>query len=57
MDSEANFLTERNVTIVFAGKFGSKMKDALKAQEIAHFEFEEIVKEAIKKILEKEGRT
>ncbi|MFC2170104.1 NifB/NifX family molybdenum-iron cluster-binding protein [Acidobacteriota bacterium] len=53
--SAANFLAEKNVTIVIAGKFGNKMKDALKAQEIAYFEFEGIVEEAIKKTLEKEG--
>lgn len=53
----ANFLAEKNVTIVIAGNFGNKMKDALEAQEIAFFEFEGIVEEAIKKILEKEGRT
>jgi predicted Fe-Mo cluster-binding NifX family protein len=52
--SAANFLAEKNVTIVIAGNFGNKMKDALKAEEIAYFEFEGIVEEAIKKILEKE---
>ncbi len=55
--SAANFLAEKNVTIIVAGKFGSKMKDALNEKEIVHFEFKGIVGEAIKKILEKEGRT
>jgi predicted Fe-Mo cluster-binding NifX family protein len=55
--SAANFLAEKNVTIVVAENFGNKMKDALKAQEIAYFEFEGIVEEAIKKILEKEDGT
>lgn len=55
--SAANFLAEKNVTIVIAGNFGNKMKDTLKAQEIAYFEFVGIVEEAIIKILEKEGRT
>jgi len=55
--SAAKFLAKKNVTIVIAGNFGNKMKDALKAQEIAYFEFEGIVEEAIKKILENEGRT
>jgi len=54
--SAANFLAEKNVTIVIAGNFGNKMKDALKAQEIAHFEFEGIAEKAIRKILKKEGR-
>jgi predicted Fe-Mo cluster-binding NifX family protein len=55
--SAANFLAEKNVTIVIAGNFGNKMKDALEAEEIAYFEFEGMVEEAIKKILENEGRT
>jgi len=55
--SAANFLAEKNVTIVIAGNCGNKMKDALKAQEITYFEFVGIVEEAIIKILEKEGRT
>jgi len=54
--SAANFLAEKNVTIVIAGNFGNKMIDALKAQEIAHFEFEGTAEKAIRKILEKEGR-
>ena len=54
--SVANFLAEKNVTIVIAGNFGNKMIDALKAKEITHVEFEGIVEEAIKKILEKRGR-
>ena len=35
----ANFLAEKNVTIVIAGNFGNKMKDALETNEIAFFEF------------------
>ena len=54
--SAANFLAERNVTIVIAGRFGNKMKDVLNAQKITYFQFEGIVEEAIRKILEKEGR-
>ena len=53
--SVANFLAEKEVTIVVAGNIGNKMKDALDAQEMAFFEFEGIAEEAIKKILEKEG--
>ena len=55
--SAANFLAEKNVTIVIAGNFGTKMKDVLKEKEISCFEFEGIVEEAIKKILEKESKT
>jgi predicted Fe-Mo cluster-binding NifX family protein len=55
--SAANFLAEKNVTIVIAGNFGNKMIAALKTQEIAYFEFKGIVEEAIKKILEKTGGT
>ncbi len=54
--SAANFLAERNVTIVIAGRFGDKMKDALETKEIAYFESKGIVEEAIRKVLEKKGR-
>ncbi len=54
--SVVNFLAERNVSIIIAGNFGNKMIDALKAQEIAHFEFEGIAEKALRKILEKEGK-
>ncbi len=52
----ANFLAEKNVTIVIAGNFGNKMKDALETKEIAYFESQGIVEEAIKKVLEKKDR-
>ena len=55
--SAANFLAEKEVTIVVAGNIGNKMKDALDAQEIAFFKFEGIGEEAIKKILKKEDST
>jgi len=55
--SVANFLAEKKVTIVVAGNCGSKMKDALEAQEMAFFDFEGIAEEAIKKILEKKDNT
>jgi len=51
----ANFLAEKNVTIVIAGNFGNKMKDALETNEIAFFEFEGIVEDAIQKVLEEKG--
>ena len=54
--SAVNFLAEKNVTIVIAGNFGNKMIDAMKAKEIAYFEFEGTAEKAIRKILEKEGR-
>ena len=55
--SVANFLAKKNVTIIIAGNFGNKMIDALKSLEIAYFEFEGIVEEAVRKILDKEGKT
>jgi predicted Fe-Mo cluster-binding NifX family protein len=51
----ANFLAGKDVTIVVAGNCGSKMKNALEAQEMTYFEFEGIAEEAIKMILEKKG--
>ena len=55
--SAANFLAGKNIAIVIAGKCGSKMKDALKAQDIAYFKFDGMAERAIKKILEKEEKT
>jgi len=51
--SAANFLAERNATVVIAGRFGSKMKNVLETKEISCFEFQGIVEEAIRKVLEK----
>ena len=51
-----NFLAEKNVTIIIAGNFGDKMRDALEAHKIAYFEFEGTAEKAIRKILKKEGR-
>ena len=53
--SVAALLAEKNVTIVIAGNFGSKMKDALEAREITSLEFEGSVKDGINKVLKKEG--
>jgi len=55
--SAANFLAEKNVTIIIAGNFGNKMKDALETNEIAYFAFEGIVEDAIQKILKEKGST
>ncbi|NOR16058.1 MAG: hypothetical protein GQ544_10150 [Candidatus Aminicenantes bacterium] len=54
--SAANFLAEKNVTVVVAGNFGNKMINALADQEIAHFEFEGRVAEAIQEVLRKDER-
>lgn len=54
--SAANFLAERNVTIVIAGMFGDKMRNVLETKEIAYFESQGTVEEAIKKVLEKKDR-
>ncbi len=51
--SAANFLAERNVTIVIAGRFGDRMRNALETKEIAYFESQGIVEEVIKKVLDK----
>lgn len=53
--SAANFLAEKNVTIVVAGNFGNKMIDALKAQEIAYLKFEGMVADAVDKVLKQDG--
>ena len=54
--SAANFLAERNVTIVIAGMFGDKMRNVLETKEIAYFESQGTVEEAIRKVLEKKDR-
>jgi len=54
--SAANFLAEKKVTLVVAEKFGDKMKDVLQTKKITCFEWEGIVEEAVKKILEKGDR-
>lgn len=54
--SAAHFLAERNVTIVIAGRFGDKMKNVLETKEIAYFESQGIVEEAVRKVLEKKDR-
>ena len=54
--SAANFLAEKKVTLVVAEKFGDKMKKVLQTKEITCFEWEGIVEEAVKKILEKGAR-
>jgi predicted Fe-Mo cluster-binding NifX family protein len=53
----ADFLAQRKVTIVVAGYIGDKMRDALEAHEIVYFEFKGTVEQAIRKVLEKDGRT
>jgi predicted Fe-Mo cluster-binding NifX family protein len=54
--SAANFLAERNVTTVVAGRFGDKMKNVLETKEIAYFEFQGTVEEAIREVLKKKDR-
>ena len=44
------------MTLVVAEKFGDKMKNVLQTKEITCFEWEGIVEEAVKKILEKGAR-
>ena len=54
--SAAYFLAERNATVVIAGRFGEKMKNVLETKEISCFEFQGIVEEAVRKVLEKKER-
>jgi len=49
--SAANFLAQRDVTIVIAGDFGSKMINTLKNKGITHFEFKGRVDDAVKRVL------
>ena len=49
--SAANFLAQRDVTIVIAGNFGSKMINTLKNKGITHFEFKGRVNDAVKRVL------
>ena len=49
--SAANFLSQKGVTIVIAGNFGSKMINTLKSNGITHFEFKGSVGDAVKKVL------
>ena len=50
--SAANFLAQRDIDIIVAGSFGSKMINTLKDKGIAHFEFEGGVDDAVKRALE-----
>jgi len=49
--SAADFFAERNVTLVIAGRFGNKMKAALKAKEIAYMEFAGVVADAVAQVI------
>jgi len=49
--SAANFLAQRDVTIIIAKRFGLKMINTLKINGITHFEFEGRVDDAVKKVL------
>jgi predicted Fe-Mo cluster-binding NifX family protein len=49
--SAAKFLAQRDVTIVIAGNFGSKMINTLKSNGITHFEFEGRADDAVEKVL------
>lgn len=49
--SAADFLAERNVTVLVAGMFGGKMQAALEANDIAALEFSGSVEDAVKHVL------
>ena len=49
--SAANFLAQRDIDIIVAGSFGSKMIDALRNSGKTHFEFKGRVDDAVKSVL------
>jgi len=49
--SAANFLAQRDIDIIVAGSFGSKMIDALRNSGKTHFEFKGLVDDAVKRVL------
>lgn len=49
--STAHFLAEKGVTIVIAGTFGSKMTNAMKSKGMTYFEFNGVVTDGVKKVL------
>ncbi|MBE9594567.1 MAG: hypothetical protein IMF19_13935 [Proteobacteria bacterium] len=49
--SAANFLAQRDIDIIVAGSFGSKMIDALRNSGKTHFEFKGRVDDAVKRVL------
>jgi predicted Fe-Mo cluster-binding NifX family protein len=49
--SVADYLKERNVTVVVAGMFGNKMQAALEANGIDSLEYSGSVEDAVKRVL------
>ncbi len=49
--SAANFLAQRDIDIIVAGSFGSKMINTLKDKGITHYEFKGSVGNAVKRAL------
>jgi predicted Fe-Mo cluster-binding NifX family protein len=49
--SAANFLAQRDIDIIVAGSFGSKMINTLKDKDITHYEFKGSVSNAVKRAL------
>jgi len=47
----ANFLVQRDIDIIVAESFGSKMVNTLENKGVTHFEFKGRVDDAIKKVL------
>ena len=48
--SAANFLAQRDIDIIVAGSFGSKMIDALRNSGKTHFEFKGRVDDAVNRV-------
>ena len=47
----ANFLARKDINIVIAGNFGSKMVNTLESKSVTHFEFKGVADNAVKKVL------
>jgi len=49
--SAANFLAQRDIDIIVAGSFGSKMINTLENKGVTHFEFKGLADDAVKRVL------
>jgi len=49
--SAANFLAQRDIDIIVAGSFGSKMVNTLENKGVTHFEFKGLADDAVKRVL------
>ena len=49
--SAANFLAQRDIDIIVAESFGSKMVNTLENKGVTHFEFKGLADDAVKRVL------